>query len=304
MNGILPLWKEKGMTSHDCVFKLRKILGIKKIGHAGTLDPDVDGVLAIAIGKGTKVIEYIMETEKRYVGEVTLGYSTTTEDFSGDIVDQKAVISKLDETEIDKKMNEMVGDIVQTPPMYSAVKVNGKKLYEYARNNESVERPSRTVRIDSFKRTSELVYDEQNSTVSFSFEVECGKGTYVRTMAVDLGKKLGYPSHMSKLTRLESSGLEKKDALTLNEVEGTVMNKTFEKYLQPIETIFEGCNSYQLSPSEWSKVKSGALLNAKDYENISFPSVFYYNDLVVAIYDLHPSKPHLLKPKKVFRIEM
>lgn len=304
MDGILPLWKEKGMTSHDCVFKLRKILGIKKIGHAGTLDPDVDGVLAIAIGKGTKVIEYMMDTGKTYAGEVTLGYSTTTEDFSGEIVEQKPVTPKLGETEIDEKMNEMIGEIVQIPPMYSAVKVKGKKLYEYARNNEPVDRPSRVVRVDSFKRTSELVYDEQNSTVSFSFEVDCGKGTYVRTLAVDLGEKLGYPSHMSKLTRLKSSGLEKKDALTLNEVEETVENNTFETYLKPIETIFEGFNSYQLSSSEWNKVRNGALLNAKDYENISFPSVFYYNNLVVAIYDLHPDKSHLLKPKKVFRIEV
>jgi len=304
MNGILPLWKEKGMTSHDCIFKLRKILGIKKIGHAGTLDPDVEGVLPIAIGKGTKVVEYMMKTEKTYTGEVTLGYSTTTEDLSGATVDQKAVTSKLSSSEVDKKMNEMIGDIVQIPPMYSAVKVKGKKLYEYARNNEYVERPSRIVHVESFNRTSELFYDKQHNTVSFSFKVDCGKGTYVRTLAVDLGEKLGYPSHMSKLTRTKSAGLEKKDAVTLDEVEEAFNNDIFSECLKPIETVFEGFNSYYLSTSEWNKVKDGALLDLKDYENISFPSVFYYNNLAVAVYDIHPNKPNLLKPKKVLRIEM
>jgi len=304
MNGILPLWKEKGMTSHDCIFKLRKILGIKKIGHAGTLDPDVEGVLPIAIGKGTKVVEYMMKTEKTYTGEVTLGYSTTTEDLSGATVDQRAVTSKLSSSEVDKKMNEMIGDIVQIPPMYSAVKVKGKKLYEYARNNEYVERPSRIVHVESFNRTSELFYDKQHNTVSFSFKVDCGKGTYVRTLAVDLGEKLGYPSHMSKLTRTKSAGLEKKDAVTLDEVEEAFNNDIFSECLKPIETVFEGFNSYYLSTSEWNKVKDGALLDLKDYENISFPSVFYYNNLAVAVYDIHPNKPNLLKPKKVLRIEM
>jgi len=188
--------------------------------------------------------------------------------------------------------------------MYSAVKVKGKKLYEYARNNEYVERPSRIVHVVSFNRTSELFYDERDATVSFSFKVNCGKGTYVRTLAVDLGEKLGYPSHMSNLTRTKSAGLKKEDALTLGEVEEAFANDIFDDYLQPIESVFEGFNSYHLSTSEWNKVKNGSLLNQENYKNISFPSVFYYNNLAVAIYDLHPSKSNLLKPKKVLRIEV
>ncbi|MGE7366613.1 tRNA pseudouridine(55) synthase TruB, partial [Desemzia incerta] len=211
MEGILPLWKERGMTSHDCVFKLRKILKTKKIGHTGTLDPDVDGVLPICIGKATKVVEYMMETGKAYVGEVTIGYSTTTEDSSGEVVDSKPVTVTPSVEEIDQAMEDFSGDIVQIPPMYSAIKVNGRKLYEYARAGQEVERPKRTVSIHKFKRTSEPILNEETQTVSWRFEVDCGKGTYVRTLAVDLGEKLGYPAHMSDLTRVKSGTFTVKD---------------------------------------------------------------------------------------------
>lgn len=140
-NGIINVKKEAGMTSHDVVFKLRKILWEKKIGHGGTLDPDVVGVLPIAVGKATRVIEYMTEAGKVYEGEVTLGYATTTEDASGDTIEEKHVLTDLSETEVDLAMETFLGDITQIPPMYSAVKVNGRKLYEYARAGEEVERP-------------------------------------------------------------------------------------------------------------------------------------------------------------------
>ena len=155
MDGILPLWKERGMTSHDCVFKLRKILHTKKIGHGGTLDPDVEGVLPICVGKGTKVIEYMVDSGKTYEGEITLGFATTTEDVSGEIVEKKPVTTPLSTEQIDQAMAEMTGEITQIPPMFSAVKVNGKRLYEYARNGEEVERPQRKAMIYSFERTSD-----------------------------------------------------------------------------------------------------------------------------------------------------
>ena len=129
MDGLLPLWKERGMTSHDCVFKLRKILHMKKIGHGGTLDPDVDGVLPICLGKATKVIEYSSDAGKVYQGEITLGFSTTTEDKSGEVVETKKVDQLISNEEIDETMKSFIGEITQIPPMYSAVKVNGKRLY-------------------------------------------------------------------------------------------------------------------------------------------------------------------------------
>ena len=155
ISGIINLKKEAGMTSHDAVFKLRKILHEKKIGHGGTLDPDVTGVLPIAVGKATRVIEYMTEAGKVYEGEITIGFSTTTEDASGDVV-QTTPITELDEVTVDQAMASFEREITQIPPMYSAVKVNGKKLYEYARAGEEVERPQRQVTITEFVRTSPI----------------------------------------------------------------------------------------------------------------------------------------------------
>ena len=156
MNGIINLKKEAGMTSHDAVFKLRKILGTKKIGHGGTLDPDVVGVLPIAVGKATRMVEFMQDEGKVYEGEITLGYSTTTEDASGEVVAETPVLAPLDEKLVDEAIASLTGLITQIPPMYSAVKVNGRKLYEYARAGQEVERPERQVTIYSFERTSPI----------------------------------------------------------------------------------------------------------------------------------------------------
>src|SRR3954471_17617491 len=181
MEGIIPLYKPKGMTSHDCVFKLRKILKMKRIGHTGTLDPDVTGVLPICIGKATKVAEYITDAGKSYEGEVTLGFSTTTEDASGEKIEEKKVERTISRKEIIKMLNSFSGEIEQTPPMFSAVKVGGTRLYEYARKGIEVERPTRKVTIYSI----ELLDDREEfsgETISFRFRVSCSKGTYIRTL--------------------------------------------------------------------------------------------------------------------------
>ena len=206
MNGIINLKKEAGMTSHDAVFKLRKILGTKKIGHGGTLDPDVVGVLPIAVGKATRMVEFMQDEGKVYEGEITLGYSTTTEDASGEVVAETHVLSPLDETIVDEAIASLTGPITQIPPMYSAVKVNGRKLYEYARAGQEVERPERQVTIYQFERTSPISYESH--LARFTFRVKCSKGTYIRTLSVDLGEKLGYAAHMSHLTRTSAAGLE------------------------------------------------------------------------------------------------
>lgn len=304
MEGILPLWKEKGMTSHDCVFKLRKILGTKKIGHGGTLDPDVEGVLPIAVGRATKVIEYMIESGKIYQGEVTLGFSTTTEDATGEVVEEMPILSPIDSEEIDRVMIQFIGNLVQIPPMYSAVRVNGRRLYEYARAGEEVERPKREVEILSFKRTSKPKLNQENQTLSWRFEVECSKGTYVRTLAVDLGKALGFPAHMSQLTRVKSGGLTANQAFRLDEVEKAATNQDLSKILQPLEIGLKQFPHFSLSEAEWLQVKNGALLNQEDYKNIDFPCVFTYKEKAVAIYDHHEKKEALLKPKKVFRTEV
>lgn len=232
ISGIINLKKEAGMTSHDAVFKLRKILKEKKIGHGGTLDPDVTGVLPIAVGKATRMIEYMQEEGKIYEGEITLGFSTTTEDASGELVESTPISADLTEEMVDQTMNAFVGEITQVPPMYSAVKVDGRKLYEYARAGQEVERPKRQITVYSFERTSSL--KREGDLVRFTFRVRCGKGTYVRTLSVDFGAKLGYASHMSKLERTGSAGMELNDALTLDEIAELVANDDFS-FLRPIE---------------------------------------------------------------------
>lgn len=304
MNGIIPIWKERGMTSHDCVFKARKILKTKKIGHSGTLDPNVDGVLPIGIGKGTKVIEYMMDSKKVYTGEVTIGFSTTTEDLDGDVVEQVSLQStEILDNQIEDVLKQFEGNITQIPPMYSAVKVNGKRLYEYARNNEDVKRPKREVTIHSLNKTSELSYDKDNQNFSFHFKVECSKGTYIRTLAVDIGKALGYPACMTQLTRVESAGYTKNESITLEKLDNLFNENEINQVIKPIETALRHLNRYNLSEDDWLKVKHGALLEKANYGE-DYPLAVFYKDLAIAIYDVHPSKTHYIKPKKVFRTEL
>ncbi|WP_027108496.1 tRNA pseudouridine(55) synthase TruB [Lacticigenium naphthae] len=301
MEGILPLWKEKGMTSHDCVYKLRKILKTKKVGHSGTLDPNVEGVLPVCIGKATKLIEYLMESGKIYEGEITLGFSTTTEDSDGDIIEQKEVPNLLKESEIDKVMEGFVGEIIQTPPMYSAVKVNGKRLYQYARAGEQVERPTRKAAIYEYKRTSSLRYNDLDKTLSWDFEVSCGKGTYVRTLAVDTGKKLGYPAHMSNLIRTSSGGFSSEQCLSLDQLK----NMDFEQLntvLYPLEWGVRDFPQVNLTDELWIKVKDGSVMEKSVVpDGTNFPCAFFYKNQVVSIYADHPSKSGKIKPLKMIR---
>lgn len=304
MDGIIPIWKDKGLTSHDCVYKARKILGTKKIGHSGTLDPNVDGVLPLGIGKGTKTIEFMMDSAKTYAGEITIGFSTTTEDLDGQIVDQVAIDqNSLTAQEVDQQMASFLGEISQVPPMYSAVRVNGRRLYEYARSNEEVERPERQVHIYAFERTSDLIYNHDQQTFSFDFTVQCSKGTYIRTLAVDLGQSLGYPACMTRLTRIESDGFTKEQAVNLDQLNQLVEESRLEEVLKPLETALRSLASYDLSLDEWNRVKHGALLERAQYGE-DYPLALYYQGQAVAIYDIHPRKNHLIKPKKVLQTEL
>ncbi|WP_074481737.1 tRNA pseudouridine(55) synthase TruB [Streptococcus equinus] len=290
INGIINLKKEAGMTSHDAVFKLRKILHEKKIGHGGTLDPDVVGVLPIAVGKATRVIEYMTEAGKVYRGQICLGFSTTTEDASGELV-EKTPVSELTEEEVDQALTQFVGEITQVPPMYSAVKVNGKRLYEYARAGQEVERPERHVTIYGFKRTSSLNF--KDDCCYFDFEVACSKGTYIRTLSVDLGKSLGFASHMSYLERQASAGLQLEDALTLSEIAEKVAQDDFS-FLLPIEYGVMDLPRIDLTEEQVTEISFGRKI-ALDRNEEQLAA--FYQDKVVAI--LIP-RDDLYKPNKVF----
>lgn len=289
ISGIINLKKEAGMTSHDAVFKLRKILQEKKIGHGGTLDPDVTGVLPIAIGKATRVIEYMTEAGKVYEGEITLGYSTTTEDASGEVL-ERTPVTDLSETAVDETMKTFIGQITQIPPMYSAVKVNGRKLYEYARAGEVVERPQRQVTITDFDRTSPITIED--GTARFGFRVACSKGTYVRTLSVDLGAKLGYASHMSALRRTASAGLELDVALTLTEIAECVAKDDFS-FLLPIEYGVQDLPRAEVTAADAKEIAFGRFISLDRQEALI---AAFHQGKVLAIME---KRGEQYKPRKV-----
>lgn len=303
MEGILPLWKPKGLTSHDCVFRLRKILHMKRIGHTGTLDPDVTGVLPICLGRATKVAEYITDAGKEYVGEVTIGYSTTTEDRSGEKVEEKIVAETITRERIEEILQELTGTITQTPPMYSAVKVNGKRLYEYARQGLVIERPSRQVTIYALELIEEWK-ELAGDTVSFRFKVSCSKGTYIRTLAVMIGEKLGYPAHMSDLCRTRSAAFTEKECVTFEELEEYVENGVLDKFIYPIEDALLHLPKYEINDTLAMKVRNGTVLEAPVHLMDEKEPIVIQTTTgeALAIYVQHPTKKGLIKPSKILKI--
>lgn len=217
VSGVLVIDKPAGMTSHDCVAKIRRLYGTRKVGHTGTLDPEVTGVLPICLGHATRLVEYLQELPKRYDVVMRIGYSTTTEDATGEIVEHQEVnTASITEERIRAIFQQFLGDIEQVPPMFSAVKVNGKRLYDLAREGTVVERQARKVTI------YDLVLHEvcvEQGMVDVRFTCTCSKGTYMRTLCVDLGRALGYPAHMKLLRRIKSGPFTEQDAIPLATLE-------------------------------------------------------------------------------------
>lgn len=298
-NGILPLWKELGMTSHDCVFRLRKILKTKKVGHTGTLDPQVDGVLPICLGRSTKVAEYITDQGKTYEAEVLIGFSTETEDAEGAVVEQDTGDKTITRKQLEGVLQSLTGDIEQIPPMYSAVKVNGRKLYEYARKGEAVERPVRIVHIDSIELLDDAdIWQGQN--IRFRIRIRCGKGTYIRTLAVQIGEALGYPAHMSQLTRTQSGSFTKQQCVTLAEVEEIAQNGDIGSILQPLAYGLSAFPFEEITPDLLFGIKNGQVLEAHPVLKAEPFVVFTYQGVPAALYKRHPDKPGKMKPEKMF----
>lgn len=301
MNGILPLWKEKGMTSHDCVFKLRKILGTKKVGHTGTLDPSVEGVLPICIGQATKVAEYITDTGKEYVAVVSIGKTTETEDADGVVVSVDDTYKEISRQTIEAALEKLTGDIVQIPPMYSAVKVNGRRLYEYARKGVEVERPKRIVTIHEIE-----LLDQADifvgTDVTFTIRIACGKGTYIRTLAVQIGELLGYPAHMASLVRTVSGTYQQADCLTLDEVSKVKEAGEIDAYLRPFEDALLDFSFVEVDDEEYDKITNGQVLPQHPQLTEIKPIVFTKNGKALAVYKMHPTKPELMKPEKMFPV--
>ncbi|SFE38181.1 tRNA pseudouridine synthase B [Alteribacillus iranensis] len=297
--GIIPLYKPKGMTSHDCVMKMRKLLRTKKVGHTGTLDPDVEGVLPICVGRATKVVEYVTDMPKEYEAEVTLGVSTTTEDASGEVIAEKDIPPTLSKENIVVTLHKFKGKQSQVPPMYSAVKINGKKLYEYAREGIEIERPARDIevyRITFIENSIQQVHHR----MSFRFIVTCSKGTYIRTLCTDIGKELGYPAHMSDLTRTRSGPFMLERTLTFEEIENRKNEGLLEQVLVPITEGLIHLPHIEVNESMKGKILHGQVLSANN-ETPNEPFVFSYKGEALAVYQPHPLKDGLIKPKTMLK---
>lgn len=253
IDGIIVVNKPRGMTSFDVVAKVRRAIGQKRVGHAGTLDPNVDGVLVVALGKATKLIDELQKRRKQYVGTITLGFATETEDLDGTVISEIPIQKPFSDSDIDQAILHLNGEIKQVPPMFSAVKVNGKRLYEYARAGEVVERPVRDAMIYDFKRTSDVIY--QNQQQKFDFEATVSKGTYIRTLAIDTGTHLGIPATMTSLTRTIGSGMTLDQASELSDIM-TLERTALLELIIPIKDLLTWPSKI-LTDDEWFAVKNG-----------------------------------------------
>lgn len=231
IHGVLNVYKEKGFTSHDVVAKLRGITKQKKIGHTGTLDPDACGVLPVCLGKATQLCDMLTDKDKVYETVLLLGKQTDTQDISGEVL-KEADASKLSEETVKDVIMEFMGDYSQIPPMYSALKVNGKKLYELAREGKTVERKAREVKIYEI----EIL---ETSLPRVKMRVRCSKGTYIRTLCHDIGERLGVGGCMEELLRTKVERFEAAGSKTLSEIEAAVTEGRMSELLVPVDEMFD-----------------------------------------------------------------
>jgi tRNA pseudouridine55 synthase len=259
MNKIINILKPTGMTSHDVVSRVRKILNIKKVGHTGTLDPDASGVLPICIGKATKVSELILNKDKSYICELTLGINTDTYDSSGEILSKVEKVNVSYE-DIKKAFDSQIGEIDQVPPIYSALKVNGKKMCDLARSGKAdeIKLNSRKVNIKELKILS--VNDDK-----IMFYVLCSKGTYVRSICYDIGQILGCGGHMSFLLRTSSGKFNLENSITLEELEEHKNNNTLESYLYDIDYVLSNFERVNLLESAKKYYINGGIIDKRRF---------------------------------------
>lgn len=244
MNRIIIIDKPKDITSQGVVSKIKRILNVKKVGHTGTLDPLATGVLPILVGDATKLSKYLIEHDKIYIAKVVLGERRTTGDLEGEVVETKDTdISKIKKEEIEEVLKSFLGESKQVPSIYSAIKVNGKKLYEYAREGKEVEVPERTIFIKNIR-----LLNIDNDDNSFEYEVEVSKGTYIRTLSEDIAKKLGTVGYLSNLRRIKVDKFDIDQSVTLEELEENKDNDEFKnKYLLKTEDVFKDLKAITLN---------------------------------------------------------
>lgn len=299
ISGILNILKPPGMTSFDVVGFLRKILRIKKIGHTGTLDPAASGVLPVCIGQATKAIEFMTDKDKLYRAELTLGSVTDTQDSTGEVLDKRDINAS--EEDVRNVIASFSGKYRQVPPMYSAVKINGKKLYELARSGVTVEREAREVEIYSTK-VLDIKYNRQGRPEKILFDAHCSKGTYIRTLCADIGEKLGCGGHMSFLVRMKAGNFDISDALTLQETERLQREGRLEEKLLSAENVFLHLGEVILTAKEKGKFQNGVWIHLdKVFTGNNFIRVLDENREFIAVGQVFSNDGTLmLKSKKMF----
>ena len=292
LSGVINIYKDRGFTSHDVVNIVRKTLGRIKTGHTGTLDPEARGVLPICVGKSTKLADYIGADIKEYRAELTLGITTTTEDIWGDIVEKRDV--SLEDEVVFKAITSFIGECKQTPPMFSAIKVNGKKLYELAREGKEIERKTRAITIYDIK---EIVKKEP---LKYEFTVVCSKGTYIRSLCRDIGEKLGCGGCMSALTRTRSGNFYIEDSISLEDFKEAVARGDIEDILLKPDRVLYNIPKVVVSSEADKYLYNGNKINIKYVSDIVKDKALVYDSYgdIVGIYE---SVGEFIKPVTMLR---
>lgn len=284
MAGVINVLKPPGMTSHDVVSFIRRTYGIKRVGHAGTLDPAAVGVLPVFLGAGTRLIEYVTDCDKSYRVELTFGYATDTGDDTGTVIAQ-APSPALSAERLAALLRSFLGDSEQIPPMYSAIKVNGKKLYDLARSGVTVERQPRKITITDIQ----LLTAKDNTLL---FDVVCSKGTYIRSLCMDIGEKVGCPAVMSFLVRTRVGQFSLQEALTVEEI-----GQDKERALQPVDSALQHMPLLRLTAAQAQAFRYGQSLVCASSETLPMR---IYNEQGLLIGIGQGKDNSLLVPVKVF----
>ena len=287
MDGIFNIYKEKGFTSHDVVAIVRRTIRMKKVGHTGTLDPDAEGVLPVCVGKATKLSDVIMDGRKSYRAMLRLGITTTTEDASGEVLETKEV--NFNEDKIREVVASFIGKLEQVPPMYSAVKVNGKKLYELAREGKEIERKSRTIEVYDIRIRQFLPPDR------VEIDVDCSKGTYIRTLCSDIGKALGCGGHMAELLRTATGAFSLDNAIKLEELKALAEQERAEEALLTMEESLRDFPVVKVSEKSAKFLYNGGKIQERFFTEK--PASYKEGD-IVATYDHENNLVGLYEIKK------
>lgn len=260
MDGIIVVNKPKGCTSHDVVYKIKKLFN-EKVGHTGTLDPNATGVLPILVGKGTGLSEFLINHDKKYIATLKLGIKTDTADVEGNIIEEKEVdVNLLTENNVKNVLNSLTGKQMQKPPMYSAIKINGKKLYEYARSGKTVDIPEREIEIYELNL---IEIDIDNKIIKF--EVSCSKGTYIRTVCENVASRLNTVGYMMDLCRTKVGEFNIEDSVTIEQLEN---DSNGSKFLISIEDFFTSKDSIQLNQKQLNQFLNGVMISVSLHDDI------------------------------------